>query len=105
MRRAPLTPVALCVAVWAAAAAETYRGIEVAPEYRCAPYDRGDYRYSQSLEPRIVASIGKVYGPYTGRCFASTRETDIEHMVATSEAHHSGLCAASSSVKAAFASA
>ena len=31
-------------------------------------------------------------------------ETDIEHMVATSEAHDSGLCAAPRSVKAAFAS-
>ena len=82
----------------------TYRGVDVAPEHRCAPYDRGDYRYSQSLEPRIVASIGKVYGPYTGTCFQSMAETDIEHMVATSEAHDSGLCTAPRSVKAAFAS-
>ena len=51
-----------------------------------------------------MASIGAVYGPYTGRCFASTGETDIEHMVATSEAHDSGLCAAPASVKSAFAS-
>ena len=51
-----------------------------------------------------MASIGKVYGPYTGRCFGSTGETDIEHMVATSEAHDSGLCAAPTSVKSAFAS-
>lgn len=86
------------------AAADTYRGIEVAPERRCAPYDRADYRYSQSLEARIVADIGEVYGPYTGRCFAGTGETDIEHIVATSEAHDSGLCAASASVKSAFAS-
>ena len=51
-----------------------------------------------------MVSLGKIYGPYTGRCFGSTRETDIEHMVATSEAHDSGLCAAPRSVKAAFAS-
>ena len=103
MRRAALTA-ALAVALAATSAAGTYRGIEVAPERRCAPYDRGDYRYSQALEPRIAASIGQVYGPYTGRCFGSTGETDIEHMVATSEAHDSGLCAAPASVKSAFAS-
>ena len=74
---------------------DTYRGIPVAPEHRCAPYDRSDYPYSQSVEQRIVASLGAIYGPYTGTCFASTGETDIEHMIATSEAHDSGLCAAS----------
>ena len=99
-----LTGTALAAAIALTSAAETYRGVDVAPEHRCAPYDRGDYRYSQSLEPRIVASIGKVYGPYTGTCFQSMAETDIEHMVATSEAHDSGLCTAPRSVKAAFAS-
>ena len=72
---------ALWAALAAPAGADTYRGIEVAPERRCAPYDRSEYRYSQSLGPRIVASIGRIYGPYTGRCFAGTRGTDIEHMV------------------------
>ena len=104
MRPCALTGAALATAIALTSAAETYRGIDVAPEHRCAPYDRGDYRYSQSLERRIVASIGKVYGPYTGTCFQSMAETDIEHMVATSEAHDSGLCAAPRSVKAAFAS-
>ena len=87
-----------------AMADDTYRGVPVAPESRCAPYDRDDYPYSQSVEQRIVASLGAVYGPYTGRCFASTGETDIEHMVATSEAHDSGLCRAGAATKAAFAS-
>ena len=81
---------------------ETYRGVVVAPERRCSPYDRSEYPYPQSVEADIVAGIGKVYGPYTGRCFNSARETDIEHMVALSEAHDSGLCAADSSTKAAF---
>ena len=103
LRRAALTA-ALGWAFAVPAAAETYRGIEVAPERRCSPYDRANYRYSQSLEPRIVAALGQVYGPYTGRRFAGTGETDIEHMVATSEAHDSGLCAAPASVRAGFAS-
>ena len=84
-------------------AVETWRGIVVAPEYRCSPYDRDDYRYSQSVEAKIERGIGEVYGPYTDRCFGSTRDTDIEHIVATSEAHDSGLCRASPDVRHQFA--
>ena len=47
---------------------------------------------------------GPVYGPYTGRYFASQRETDIEHMVATSKAHNSGLRATDAGTKRRFAS-
>ena len=42
-------------------------------------------------------------GPYTGTCFASTKQTDIEHIVATSEAHDSGLCAADRATRKRFA--
>ena len=83
--------------------AETWRGLTIAPEHRCAPYDKKrDYPYAQSVEQDIVRALGAVYGPYTGTCFASTRETDIEHMVAASEAHDSGLCAADAETKARF---
>ena len=76
----------------------------VAPEHRCAPYDSDDYRYSQSVEQRIVAEMGGInYGPYTGTWFASTSETDIEHIVARSEAHDSGLCAADAATRRQFA--
>ena len=44
-----------------------------------------------------------MYGPYTGTCFSSPRETDIEHVVATSEAHDSGLCVADAATRRAFA--
>ena len=88
----------------AGASAETWRGLTVAPEHRCAPYDKNrDYPYPQSVERAIVRGLGAVYGPYTGRCFASTSETDIEHVVAASEAHDSGLCAAEPATKARFA--
>ncbi|MDE2807442.1 MAG: excalibur calcium-binding domain-containing protein [Gemmatimonadota bacterium] len=95
----------VCAAlVWAgAASAETWRGLTVSPEHRCSPYRAGDYSYPQSVEPLIVAQVGKVYGPYTGRCFASRSETDIEHMVARSEAHDSGLCAAAAETRSRFA--
>lgn len=77
---------------------------QIAPPHRCSPYNSDDYSYPQSVEPRIVNRMGgRIYGPYTGRCFASTRETDIEHIVARSEAHDSGLCAASVTVRQAFA--
>ena len=99
-----------CVAAVAAlglvagASAETWRGLTVAPEHRCAPYDKKrDYPYPQSVERHIVRELGAVYGPYTGTCFASARETDIEHIVAASEAHDSGLCAADAATKARFA--
>ncbi len=78
--------------------------ITVAAENRCSPYDPDDYSYSQGVEARIVAQQGgRIYSPYSGRCFASTGETDIEHIVARSEAHDSGLCAADNSTRRAFA--
>ena len=81
----------------------SWRGLVVAPEQRCSPYDADDYRYPQSVEDRIVAELGGVYGPYTGRWFASTSDTDIEHMIARSEAHDSGLCAADLATRRRFA--
>ena len=83
--------------------AETWRGIVVAPEYRCSPYEADDYSYPQSVETQIISTLGKIYGPYTGRCFSSPQDTDIEHIVARSEAHDSGLCAASDETKRRFA--
>ncbi len=76
----------------------------MAPENRCAPYRSDEYAYSQSVEPKVAELIGKMYSPYTGECFTSLRQSDIEHIVARSEAHDSGLCAASSAVKRQFAS-
>ena len=87
-----------------AAAQASWRGLVVAPEARCAPYDAAAYRYPQSVEARIVAALGGVYGSYTGRWFASPRDTDIEHIVARSEAHDSGLCAADAASQRRFAS-
>ena len=56
------------------------------------------------MELDIIERLGgRIYGPYTGAYFATRRHTDIEHVVARSEAHDSGLCAADAQVKAAFA--
>ena len=80
----------------------TWRGLVVQSEHRCASYDADDYPYPQSVEAQIVANLGGIYGPYTGRWFGSTGDTDIEHIVARSEAHDSGLCAADSARRRAF---
>ena len=89
---------------WTTKASETWQGLTVAPKHRCAPCDRDEYPYSQSVEARIIAEMGgQVYGPYTGR-YGGRRETDIKHMVATSEADDSGLYAADGATKRRFAS-
>ena len=80
-----------------------WRGLTVAPEDRCSDYKADDYHYSPSVEPKIVEAQGGIYGPYTGTWFDDIRETDIEHIVARSEAHDSGLCAASPQTKDRFA--
>ena len=104
-RRAGFGVLACAVALGGAqASAEgTWRGLAIAPEVRCSAYESRDYRYSPSLEERIVALLGDIFSPYTGRCFADTSETDIEHIVARSEAHDSGLCAADSATRRRFA--
>lgn len=84
-------------------AADTFRGIPIRPEDRCSSYSSRDYPYSQSIEPEISVYQGGLFSPYSMRCFVSIRQTDIEHIVARSEAHDSGLCAASSQVREEFA--
>lgn len=99
---------AACCGLWLAAAcpvaaAETWRGLTVAPEHRCARYEAGDYRYPQAVEPQIIARLGKIFSPYTAQCFQHRRQTDIEHIVARSEAHDSGLCRADAATRRRFA--
>ena len=54
------------------------------------------------MEDAIIDRLGGIYSPYTGECFADKTETDIEHMVARSEAHDSGLCAADEGTRRSF---
>lgn len=87
----------------AAPSSDTWRGLTVAPESRCSPYSADDYPYPQSVRAEIVADLGGVFSPYTCERFDSTREADIEHIVARSEAHDSGLCAADAETRRRFA--
>lgn len=84
---------------------EIWRGLVVEPEDRCSPYDKeSQYPYPKSVEDHIVASMnGRIYGPYTGTTFKSDTLTDIEHIVAASEGHDSGLCSASEKIRKEFA--
>ncbi len=60
-------------------------------------------RHSQSLEPAIAKRMGGIRCRYTGQRYQSLRDTHIEHIVALSEAHDSGLCAAAAATKRRFA--
>ena len=104
--RTPAIPTATNTPVppTATAASANGLGVRIEPENRCSHYDSDDYPYPQSVEPRIVSQQGgRIYGPYSGAYFASIGETDIEHIVARSEAHDSGLCGRGSAAKEAFA--
>ncbi len=84
---------------------EVWRGIVVEPEDRCSLYNKSEqYPYPQEIEKEIIVAMGgRIYDPYTGTYFASRKQTDIEHIVATSEGHDSGLCKASKNKRIAFA--
>ena len=81
----------------------SWRGLTIAPENRCSPYDSDDYSYPQSVEDDIVRNLGGIYSPYTCESFDSDTQTDIEHIIARSEAHDSGLCSADAGTRRQFA--
>ena len=77
-------------------------GTAVAAEQRCAPYRSEEYAYPQAVEDDIIQRFGGLFSPYTNEVFESKGDTDIEHVVARSEAHDSGLCRADTATKRAF---
>ena len=79
-----------------------WRGLVVEAEDRCSPYSADDYPYSPGVEQEIVEQLGGVFSPYTCEVFESTAETDIEHIVARSGAHDSGLCATDAATRRRF---
>ena len=82
---------------------QNWLGLAIADESRCSPYNRDDYDYPQAVERDIALRQGMV-SLYTGREFDSLQESDIEHVVALSEAHDSGMCAADVEDRVRFAS-
>lgn len=53
-----------------------WRGLTVAPEDHCSPYNADDYRYPQVVEDDIVRELEGIYSPYTCESFDSDTETD-----------------------------
>lgn len=66
--------------------------LRVEPENWCTTYDRNEYISGRIVEQQIADQQGGAFSPYDGTCFNSLRESDIEHIVAISEAHSSGMC-------------
>lgn len=71
------------------ASAQTSRGLQVGPEYRCSPYDVDDYRYPQSVDDRITAELGGVparnpdgqYYPFLTLDIDNARRLAVAHLV------------------------
>ena len=78
-------------------------GVRIAEEVDDDSYDRDDYDYPGSIEADIVNRQGGLYSPYSLNCFDSATETDIEHIVATAEAHASGMYARTEEDRSAYA--
>ena len=90
---------------------ETWRGLTVAEEDDCGTkYKREQYRYNDRLILRKMILWSRYgsdysYDPYTGAPIKSASGDDmvIDHIVALSEAHVSGLCKAGPSRRREFA--
>ena len=74
---------------WSPILAGKWRGLKVEIESRCSPYNRKDYPYPPSVDLEIIERDGLV-SRYTGKEFASRYASDLEQIVALSEAHDSG---------------
>lgn len=77
-------------------------GVRIAAEVDDGSYDRDDYDYPDSIEADIVDRQGGLFSPYSLNCFDSASETDIEHIVATAEAHASGMNARTEEDRSAY---
>ena len=81
-----------------------WRGLTIAPENECSPYDDGQYAYDR---PQIAAwywmVVGAFFSPYDNGIYKYS-EVDLEHRVARHQAHVSGLCAAPPQHRSKFAS-
>ena len=84
-----------------------WRGVEVAEENRCSPYNRSDYGFSRSeyFEQAIIQRDGGIITSLyeePGYEFESADELHINHVVALAEAHDSGLCGKTDEERKAF---
>ena len=88
----------------AGVSAETWRGLTIAPEHRCAPYDnKRDYPYPQSVERDIVRELGAVYGPYTRHLLCIDQGDRHRAHRRGERGARFGLCAQDAETRARFA--
>lgn len=80
----------------------SWRGLTVASENRCSPYERDDYSFKRERHEAELIEIWGFTSPYTGEEFPDLEGIDIDHLIALSEAHDSRLCAASRERKREF---
>ncbi len=85
-------------------AQDRWLDLTVAPETRCAPFNLADYPVPRSIVSQVIDNQGgTICSPYTNECFNTDQEMVVDHVIALAEAHDSGLCAADSATRSAFA--
>jgi len=85
-------------------AQDRWLGLPVTPEARCAPFDAADYPVPDATESQLLNDRARSFcSLYNNQCFIAERDVVIDPVVALAEAHDSGLCAADSATRSAFA--
>ena len=88
---------------------EIYRGVVVVPEKAGCEVEYSDVKADYNSDRHeLLRLMGQAHGnrfyrPYTDKCAGSLKRMDVEHIVARSEAHASGLCKADAATRKAFA--
>ena len=75
----------------------------MASEDRCSPYNRDHYTFPQDLKIQLYSEFAESESTYDKTVIKGLGDFDIDHIIALSEAHDSGLCAASMAVRTRFA--
>ena len=81
-----------------------WRGLRVEYETECTDYRSDRYTYPRNSDVNVAEDYGAWYAPYEDVCYLNRFDVTIEHMVARSQGHYSGLCSASQTTKLRFAS-
>ena len=85
-------------------AQDRWLGLPVTPEARCAPFDAADYPVPDAAEAQLLNDRARSFcSLYDNQCFIAERDVVVDPVIALAEAHDSGLCAADSETRRAFA--
>ncbi len=85
-------------------AQDYWLGLLVTPEARCAPFNPADYPVPNVPDsPLIDDEARTLCSLYTNQCRGANQDLLLDPVVPLAEAHDSGLCAADSETRSAFA--